>query len=295
MMKKFASIVLAIFLGFIAGRLAASDRQREVPHTLLFRVVSPDGTIESYLFGTHHAFSKSFFDTLSNAKAKLMAAAIVVTESDPAPGHTANDIVNRRTAETQWPKYLTKADLAYLRQRLQNSPANFEKLRPEELHAALNREYTISACNTRFATDPNLSIDEYIGFLAKQAGKRVIGLETAEEQLELIRKDIEGMPPKVHKKRLSRLIKLIKSGNGTQSCEAASMYRQMAFDYRLAEPCRNSLILTDRNARWLDKIVGDLQSSSCFVAVGLSHLQFECGLISQLRKRGFAVEPVPAI
>jgi uncharacterized protein YbaP (TraB family) len=290
-MKKFASILLAIFLGFVAGRLAASNRQREVPGTLLFRVVSPDGTSESYLFGTHHAFSKSFFDTLKIAKTKLMAADIVITESDPGPGHTANDIVNRRTTVTQWSKYLTKADLAYLREHLQNSPANFEKLRPEELHAALNREYTINTCNTRSAADPNLSIDEYIGFLAKQAGKRAIGLETAEEQLELIRKDIEGMPPKVHKKRLSRLIQLIKSGGDTQSCEATSMYREVAFDYRLTEPCCNSLMLTERNARWIEKIAGNLQSSSCFVAVGLSHLQFECGLISQLRERGFVVTP----
>ncbi|MEQ9098308.1 MAG: TraB/GumN family protein [Imperialibacter sp.] len=291
-MKKLASILLAIFLGFIAGRLAASERQSDVLHTLLFRIVSPNGATESYLFGTHHAFSKSFFDTLSNTRAKLMAAEIVITESDPEPGHTANDIVNARTSETQWSKYLTKADLAYLREHLHDSPTNFEKLRPEELYAALNREYTINACNTRTAADPNLSIDEYIGFLAKQAGKRVIGLETADEQLELIRKDIEGMPPKVHKKRLSRLIQLIKSGGNSQICEATDMYRQMAFDYRLTEPCFNSLILTDRNTRWLEKIVGDLQSSSCFVAVGLSHLQFECGLISQLREGGFVVEPI---
>ncbi|MEQ8414206.1 MAG: TraB/GumN family protein [Imperialibacter sp.] len=290
-MKKLASILLAIFLGFIAGRLAASESQNDVLHTLLFRIVSPNGATESYLFGAHHAFSKSFFDTLSNTRAKLMAAEIVITESDPVPGHTANDIVNARTSETQWSKYLTKADLAYLREHLQKGATNFEKLRPEELYAALNREYTINACNTRTAADPNLSIDEYIGFLAKQAGKRVIGLETAEEQLELIRKDIEGMSPKVHKKRLSRLIQSIKSGGNTQSCEATDMYRQMAFDYRLTEPCHNSLMLTDRNTRWLEKIVGDLQSSSCFVAVGLSHLQFECGLISQLRERGFVVTP----
>lgn len=279
-----------IFLLTVAGSLAA--RQASVEHTLLFRVTAPGSDHVSYLFGTHHAFGKSFFDSLAHASAALDASEVVLTETGYESGQASHHIINSRTTTTSWPKFLSKNDLTYLRALFSDNSMDFEKILPAELFAALYRHYTITACGTRSSNDPNLSMDEYIAFEAEKAGKTVVGLETIDEQLAIISKDVEGMPARVHKRRLSRLVELIRSENQAADCSDATRYRTMAFDYQLAAPCQNALVLTDRNARWLQTIVASLQSGNCFVAVGLSHLRFECGLLSLLRKEGFVVTPV---
>src|SRR5690606_26165148 len=112
-----------------------------------------------------------------------------------------------------------------------------------------------------------------------------------EEQIELINKDVEGMPARVHKKRLSQIIAHIRSNNSS-SCGETDWYRQMNIDYKLDQPCQNSLLLTDRNNRWMKTIAGYLTTNNCFIVVGLSHLMYECGLINQLQGIGYSVTAV---
>ena len=57
-------------------------------------------------------------------------------------------------------------------------------------------------------------------------------------------------------------------------------------------PCRNKLILTDRNDRWIKKMDDLLEKKNCFIAVGLSHLMYECGLINQLTELGYTITPM---
>jgi uncharacterized protein YbaP (TraB family) len=66
----------------------------------------------------------------------------------------------------------------------------------------------------------------------------------------------------------------------------------MDFDFQLDQPCRNALVLTDRNEKWMMELQDHFKTKNCFVAVGLSHLMFECGLTNQLRKLGYTIIPV---
>ena len=80
---------------------------------------------------------------------------------------------------------------------------------------------------------------------------------------------------------------------GTAGCGEVERYALLEWDLRLSAPCTNTLMLTDRNARWMERIEGPVRDRNCFIAVGLSHLMYDCGLIVQLRARGYRVEPVP--
>lgn len=257
-------------------------------HTILFEVSVADNAHHSYLFGTHHAFGEQFLDTMDLAREKLRTCDVLVVECIGS----AEAVVNARGTRTDWSAYLSPKDLAYLRELFTTSDVQLDLLTPTELHAALARYHAIKNCKARSAADSSRTLDDAIIDLAVEAGMELVGLETAEAQLELLRKDVEGMPRKVHARRLAAAIAQIRSG-GTSGCNEVQRYASVQWDLHLHAPCTNTLMLTERNARWMERIGPLLHERSCFIAVGLSHLMYDCGLISELRERGFRVEPVP--
>ncbi|MCG6190037.1 TraB/GumN family protein [Maribellus maritimus] len=257
----------------------------------MFKITSAKNQKISYIFGTHHAFGKPFFDALKNANQCLAASDLLIKENLNIPGHLAEDIINKRTDITKWNKYLNKDDLAYIKNMFATSPTDFNKMTPAEMYVFLNRYFKEQVCLSNNANGTHQSLDNYIGSIAEQLNIKQIGLETTEAQIELINKDIEGMPGRIHKKRLSSVIYRIKSKD-TNGCAEIEWYKKMEFDFRLDQPCQNNLILADRNNKWLNEIKEHLQESNCFIVVGLSHLMFKCSLINQLQDLGYVVEPV---
>ncbi|NVK52839.1 MAG: TraB/GumN family protein [Flavobacteriaceae bacterium] len=260
--------------------------------TIFFKVTHPETNNVSYLFGTHHAFSKSFFNTLDIPKKKLKESNMVILESIDIPGQNSEDIINARLETTNWKKYLSQDNLVYAQNLLKKGPIAFDKLTPTELYVTLARVYNIKVCSARTDNDSNLTLDGYIGSVAKQNSIKTIGLEMVNEQLKIINKDVEGMPRKVHKKRLRNLINLLRNNIKTRSCKECETYKNQKFTYNLEDDCQNSLMLTDRNNKWMQVIPDKIMNNNCFIAVGLSHLRFKCGLISQLTEKGFLITPL---
>lgn len=258
------------------------------PGTILFAVTTPDGAHTSYLFGTHHAFGESFLDSLPMVQEKMLLCSDLIVESIQSAG----DLVNARNSTTDWSRYLDKVDLAYVRDVFAAGTVDLERLTPAELHATLMRYHAIRICGARQPGDTASTLDGVIMARAARHGLELMGLEFAADQLVLLNKDVEGMPRKVHKRRLAAAVERIRSGN-TSGCTEVERYARMDWDLRLSEPCGNALILTDRNTRWMPRIVHRMSQHDCFVAVGLSHLMFQCGLIEQLRGLGFHVVAVP--
>lgn len=260
--------------------------------TVLFKITKSDSQYVSWIFGTHHAFGKSFFDSLAIAEHALVSSEIFIQENINIRGRRIFDIINSRVVTTKWSKYMSKKDEAYARNLLSRSQIDFDKITPTELSAFLNRIYKNENCKSKEKDDPALSLDDYMGSLAAANELKIIGLESTEEQLEIINKDVEDMPVKMHKKRLKTLIKNIVSGN-TNDCGEIGKYAEMKYDLQRDHPCTNTLVLTYRNNKWMDQIAGYLDSNNCFIAVGLSHLMFECGLLNQLEIMGYTITPVP--
>ncbi len=262
-----------------------------VPKTVLFKITASGTAKVSYLFGTHHAFGKAFFDSLQNAHQALLSSDVLIKENLNTPGHLAEDIINQRKTQTPWTKYLNKADYQFVSNIFSDNLDVFLKMTPTELHVFLSRHYKENVCLSKDTSGVYFSLDDYIGSIGEENNLELIGLETTEEQLEVIRKDVEGMPRKVHKKRLAVLIKNIRLAS-SDHCAEIEWYRNMDFDYKLEQPCRNALVLTDRNNKWMSEIKSLIQTQNCFIAVGLSHLMFACGLINQLTRLGYTITPV---
>ena len=292
---KFRVTIAVLFL-ILASTLLLGQNRSDTPvyNTLLFKITNPNSSKTSYLFGTHHAFGKRFFDSLTVANKALSSCEILIKENLNVPGHLAQDIINDRATRTKWDKYLTKDNLNFIKNLFSTSPTDYNKMTPTEMYAFLNRHYKQQVCLNKAVKDTSQSLDNYIGAKAQQLNMELIGLETTQEQIILINKDVEGMPRKVHKRRLSNIIEKIESKNPAD-CVETNWYLKMEIDYQLKQPCTNTLILTNRNEKWMKTILQWIEKNNCFIAVGLSHLMYECGLINALQNLGYGIEPINTI
>ncbi|MDT7830731.1 TraB/GumN family protein [Pricia sp. S334] len=257
-------------------------------NTILFKVTSSNNDHVSYLFGTHHAFGKVFFDSLTLANQALASSELLIKENLNIPGQMAEDVINSRAVVTRWNKFLNKDNLSYIKTLFAKSPTDYNKMTPTEMYVFLNRHFKQRVCLGNNPNDTFLSLDDYIATKAVEQNIELFGLETTKEQIDLINKDVEGMPRRNHKRRLANIIKKIKTQN-VNDCGELNWYSKMEIDYQLNEPCRNALLLTDRNDRWIKEISNLFQKKNCFMAVGLSHFMYECGLINQLTELGYTI------
>lgn len=290
-MRKITTLLLFILTSTYLIGQNGNDTQSF--KTILFKITSPNSNYTSYLFGTHHAFGKSFFDSLTGANRALASCDLLIKENLNIPGKMAGDIINQRTNKTRWDKYVSKTDLAFIKKLFATSPTDYNKMTPTEMYVFLTRHFKQEVCINQSANDTSLSLDDYIASRAMEQNTDLCGLETTEEQIALINKDVEGMPRKIHKRRLADIIDKI-STRDSNYCEETNWYSNMDIDYKSNEPCRNSLMLTDRNNKWIRIIQEKVESNNCFIAVGLSHLMYECGLINQLEGLGYTITPLEA-
>lgn len=58
-------------------------------NTIMFKISSDKNDKISYLFGTHHAFGKAFFDSLPEANKALSASEVLLKENLNVPGQMA--------------------------------------------------------------------------------------------------------------------------------------------------------------------------------------------------------------
>ena len=288
-MRKITTLLVLVFTStYLLGQ---NGNDTLSVKTILFKITSQNSNKTSYIFGTHHAFGKSFFDSLTKANQALASCDLLIKENINIPGKMAEDIINQRTNKTEWTKYLSKKDLTFIQNLFATSPTDYSKMTPTEMHVFLSRYFKQQVCLNKSAKDTSLSLDNYISSIAIEQNIELYGLETTEEQIVLINKDVEGMPRKSHKRRLANIIEINRTENSNY-CEETDWYSNMEVDFKFNEPCGNALILTDRNNKWMNSISKKLKSNSCFVAVGLSHLMYECGLINQLKELGYTITPI---
>jgi hypothetical protein len=100
---------------------------------------------------------------------------------------------------------------------------------------------------------------------------------------------------KTLRKQLDFLIKANtseKMADNEDLCALSYAYESFQLNYQLDRCCSGDPLLDERNAAWLRQLPDLLDEKKLFIAVGLFHLYFECGLITQLRNLGYRVTAV---
>lgn len=147
------------------------------------------------------------------------------------------------------------------------------------------------------------TMDARLQRMAAAAGKRVLHLETLEEQLQAL----DCVPAEEHSRvlqerlRASWILRI-------ESAQAMAWYRARNLDAWLADIDRmeglgdearaieqrsRRCLLEDRNARWIGQLETLFQDGPCLVAVGAVHLVGAEGLLAALRRDGYRVEAMP--
>lgn len=270
---------------------------------LLWKITGNGITTPSYLVGTHHIAPAGMQDSIPGFNNALASVSQVIGEIDMvSPGAIDTNLMQQymmASANNTMDKYLTQAQLdsiadTFSKYAGQPIPAaGLLQLRPAAISAQLAMMQSMAAIP---GFNPQMQFDTVIQQLALQSGKKIGGLESLKEQLELL----YGSPIAEQAADLMKAIRL--------DATSAEKVKQLAAAYLKGDLNTLNALITDpatgmttdeaekliyrRNANWVEFLIGALPASSMLIAVGAGHLPGEKGVIALLQKAGFNVSPV---
>lgn len=268
---------------------------------LLWKIDRKDLPKPSYLFGTHHLIPISFLDSVPG----LFKA---FNECDAVIGEMVMNNIDATSQIQQaalLPKDSTMNDLM--------SEENF-KLVDDELRKTLSiglkemsmlkpsfilTMYELEVYSKLTGFSEEVQSDSYFQMAGEWKGKKVIGLEDTETQINVLlgnkdlRREAQLLVEAVRNKEqmieeLLTLNTLYREGKIETLVELAK--KQEDFSDMTDE--EYAILVDNRNFAWLKILPDYLSQSPSFIAVGALHLGGENGLINQLKKQGYKVTAV---
>lgn len=143
--------------------------------------------------------------------------------------------------------------------------------------------------------NPAEQLDTWFQATGKKDGKKIIPLETAEQQAELL---FNFTPIALQAEALTELLNdPEKSVESARKLTQAYMKQDLDAMFDLSRqddehPEFMEALLDKRNADWLTKLPAIFNDGSTFVAVGALHLAGDKGVVEGLRRLGYTVTPV---
>ena len=283
-----------IFLIFLSVSLPANAQTKNPDNTLLWEISGKDLTKPSYLFGTYHFADKGFVDTMKVVNEKLAVADMIVGELIMNEELPVKLMPYMMLKNNSLDKILSQKEYklidSYLRKLGNYNLDAFKMFSPMALQTLI-----IQLTSPKTFTDTNPAIDQYFQDYGKANKKEVIGLETLEEQAEIL----FGGSLKRQKEMLLKYVKDEKKNK----IEAQKLYKDyINQNLEATEKTFSKLdgftaeeadkLLKNRNTKWIEKLPALMQNKSLFIAVGAGHLVGKDGLIKGLRAQGYTVKPV---
>lgn len=256
--------------------------------SLLWKVEGPGLSSPSYIFGTIHIIPATDFRFSRAADSVFNLSDKVVFEmdiSDPA-------LQLKVLKHMQMDSGITLRTLYTAR--------DYQKIKSKTERMGLNLEPfqrflpVIVQQNIILKTALGGETRSYELFLldkARQAGKTIVGLETAEDQVKALKsipleKQAHMLKESVLRhgksgKQLKKLIRLYKQE------ETEKMYNLTTKDKNMKEG--SEALLAARNKAWVEKLRSLMAEGPVFIAVGAAHLGGPQGLVTLLKNEGYRV------
>ena len=210
---------------------------------------------------------------------KPEVAANIVRRATLPDGKTLREVL---TAETY-------TELTATAGRFAMDMARLEPMQPWLAASGLLVGYMVSK-----GADPSSGVDSALTRDAKAAGKQVTGLETVDEQLDVLDTLSKEDPDLL----ITDMIRFLDESTGLlaqtltawQTGDTDAMDRLIREDLDKHEGAYDRF-LTHRNAAWVPKIDALIrQGGTYFVVVGAGHLVGDQSVIAMLRAKGYEVE-----
>lgn len=285
--KAFCVAVIALFLSLNVN-------------AQLFWKVSGNGLSKpSYLFGTHHLIEKEQIAGFDKVLAVIPQTDVVVGEMDMSnmlsmqlkmlkvcmmKDSTMHDLLNAED--------YSLVD-AQMKEVVGTGLDKLGKMKPAMLSALYEIKLYMKQNNTK--KEPE-AVDIVFQKAGKKAKKKIIGLETIDQQLDIL---FNSMSLKSQAESLVRAVKdkdksldVLKQLNEAYLSGDLKRMSDLSNGEEQMTPEEKKTFIVNRNNNWIAQLKTLMPKQSCFVAVGCLHLVDEVGLIQQLRSAGYTVEAV---
>lgn len=303
--RKF-SFVFILFLFCVVS--TACSKENTFDNALLWKVSGKDLDKPSYIFGTHHLADVGFLDRIGGLDNVINEIDQVVGEIVLSPENMAEIQMKIQKAGIfavgdGYKKILSPEDYKKLDRGLRDlftvGISEFERLKPGLINSMVAQKI-YSMVDSVYNPMTHEPIDMYLQRVAREKGKSVIGLETADDQIYVL---FEFEPLKNQAQTLVCALENIEWGKNV-ILELNRFYenRSLSAIYALSfqneqDPCPVSdkqmkALNEDRNNKWLEKLPAIMKEKSSLIAVGVLHLSGKEGLLYQLDKLGYTVEAV---
>jgi uncharacterized protein YbaP (TraB family) len=291
-MKK--TLLLALLCLTFTSVLFAQKTKLE--NSLLWKVTGNGLQKPSYLFGTYHLLTNAYADTLPgliNAykSSDVVVGELVIDSTMQAPMMEAQ-VLKGTTLQKVLPDTLYAKASTWFKEQAGLDIIKLDGLNPMTV-------MTVVMAITKQKYFPNkqgeVQLDTYFQDLGKKDGKKIMGLETIEVQINALFKQLT----------LARQVELLnetfKDPGSFKTVITTMNEAYLKSDLKelhqlmyggTYKPEEMKTLLDDRNNNWMQQLPTLMKEQSLFVAVGALHLVGETGLIHQLRKKGYTVTPI---
>ena len=289
---RFFAIAAVAAVGVCAVATAAS--QTGGARSFLWKVES--GSKVLYLAGSVHALTADVYPLNPAFERAFAASDVLVEEIDLSSGDLATlgpMLMTKGLYQDgrTFDQVVSKETADMVVKRLDN-PMALQLIRSMKPWMVM---LMISAMQVQQAgLNVNLGLDKYFFDKAKAAGKGVIGLETAEFQIDRFDRMPEALQEQLLRSTLDDLDaqtrELAAIVTAWQRGDASSLESTLLSGFKEYPAAYQSLIV-ERNNNWMPQLDACLQRSTpCLVVVGAAHLVGPDGLLALLQKRGYRIE-----
>ena len=282
-------IAAVIVLGLLLTAHAAQAK------TFAWKAAGKGGTI--YLMGSIHVMSAGFYPLNPALEAAFKDADLLVEEVDLAEmlDPTAQLSILQRgmlPSNQSLDKILTPSTMALVKKTagdLGDAGGPLMRFKPWMLAIALQGMELMKA-----GFDPLLGLDQHFYDEARQGGKAVQGLETADYQISRF----DGMTLEQQDRMLAETLKELatetamvgKLGDAWKAGDVATVETMALADLK-SDPQMYQRLLVERNNNWMPKIEALFaRRGRALVVVGAAHLVGPDGLLAKLKAKGYTIE-----
>lgn len=286
-MKNLFLIVFLLFASIIYGQY----------NSLLWKITGNGLSEPSYLYGTMHTTDARVFSFSDNVMIAFNSAKTYAMELDPHEAFNMSIISKLMMGKG----YSLKAMVPEREYNLLDSIVKGQVGFPVKIFDNVAPVFTMTILEAGAMSLSDSSIkgntdvlDMYFYKQAKKKKKKIVGIETVDEQLTALNtlsyiEQANMLVNELHMFEQSKndgkdILRFYLDQNLDSLAENDA-------DTQMPEKFYKALV-TDRNIRMADRISTFAKQSSVFAAVGALHLPKEQGIIELLRAKGFTVEPV---
>ena len=288
--RRLAGITLCL-----AATAAVVAAQTAPGKSFLWKVQS--GSKVLYLAGSVHALSADVYPLSAAFERAFAASGTLVEEIDlaeteslaAAPAILAKGMyIDGRRFDS----IVSKETAALVAARLKDSGLPVEMFQVMKPWMVM---LTIAALEAQKAgLDPQLGLDKHFYDRAKAAGKTIVGLETAESQIDRLDKMSESLQEQLLLSSLSEADtarnSLKTNVSAWQRGDSTALEKTLLSDFTQYPAAYRSLIV-ERNQNWIPQIDACLtQAQPCMVVIGAAHLVGRDGLLTILQRKGYRIE-----